>query len=585
MRRQNFNAVEVFQDKMERVGDDNVTLYLVVDCIYHQTLVRPLLATMSTSALVQHTAALFVGELRKFLEGWAELGWRGLMQFTVVMKHQYTSVLFLGGEAPRVVDVVVQSVVPVVGSGFSGWYFCSIGGRVVSCGGSSLAMMLPSMGVLYLREGGPRRPLVRAFGFLGGGSSGDCLRSVPSSAAVGSWGLGQVYSLGGDAVMAYRLFSLPTYHGKSAPARGSGSRSRDKNVRPWRVNYAHVPRGHSSHAVQTDASSEGLAMEERLTRQVFDGPRGQVTIDDLSDDVLLEIFDFDLDDKDPNEPCSIDKWHPLVHMCRWWRSVVFSSPRRLDLRLLCTGDRSVGAMLDIWPALPIAIVYDRRSGEMVLKNIIAALEHPDRVFHINIYNFHFPGTWEALTGAMQVPFPELTYLRLQSVYPYEAALPAGSAPRLQTLKLNYVPFSVVRDLLLSAGDLVDLSLCKVDLSEYASPKSIVACLSPFRRLESLHLEIAGCPNRQSLPPQARAILPVLTKFSFEGVNMYLEDFVARIDAPLLSQLNVSMKLVSHHVFDISRLRQFIGRARRLEPFRAASASDKFASLDKLSSLA
>ncbi|KAI0285561.1 hypothetical protein BC826DRAFT_1051916 [Russula brevipes] len=115
---------------------------------------------------------------------------------------------------------------------------------------------------------------------------------------------------------------------------------------------------------------------------------GQATIDDLSDDVILEIFGFYLDDKGPNEPCSIDKWHTLVHVCRWWRSVVFSLPRRLDLRLLCTGDRSVGAMLDIWPALPIAIDYydDWRSKEMVLKNIIAALEHPDRVCHISIYN-------------------------------------------------------------------------------------------------------------------------------------------------------------------------------------------------------
>jgi hypothetical protein len=135
---------------------------------------------------------------------------------------------------------------------------------------------------------------------------------------------------------------------------------------------------HTREVVQTDGSSEGLAMEERLThrQEVFDGPRGlcrfsvkmsamasdyfcvdQTTIDDLPDDVLLEIFDSYLDDKDPNDIYSADQWHTLVHMCQRWRSVVFASPRRLDLRLLCTGHRSVRSMLDIWPTLPIQIEY------------------------------------------------------------------------------------------------------------------------------------------------------------------------------------------------------------------------------------
>jgi hypothetical protein len=73
----------------------------------------------------------------------------------------------------------------------------------------------------------------------------------------------------------------------------------------------------------------------------------QATIDDLPGDALLETFHFYLDDKDPNDIYSADQWHTLVHVCQRWRSVVFASPRRLDLRLLCSGDRSVRAMLDI----------------------------------------------------------------------------------------------------------------------------------------------------------------------------------------------------------------------------------------------
>src|SRR5579863_7048677 len=78
---------------------------------------------------------------------------------------------------------------------------------------------------------------------------------------------------------------------------------------------------------------------------------GYVTIDELPEDVLLEIFSFYVD-----EATRTEDWHTLVHVCRRWRDVVISSPRRLDLRLLCTTRRPVRARLDVWPAFPIVIV-------------------------------------------------------------------------------------------------------------------------------------------------------------------------------------------------------------------------------------
>ncbi|KAI0292173.1 hypothetical protein BC826DRAFT_1020443 [Russula brevipes] len=116
---------------------------------------------------------------------------------------------------------------------------------------------------------------------------------------------------------------------------------------------------------------------------------GQATIDKLPDDVLLEIFDFYLDNKNLHERRNVDKWHTLVHVCKKWRNVVFASPRRLDLRLLCKNTRPVRAMLDIWPALPIHIEgIWRKRWETGLDNIVAALEHPDRVRSIGL--FHVP---------------------------------------------------------------------------------------------------------------------------------------------------------------------------------------------------
>jgi hypothetical protein len=61
----------------------------------------------------------------------------------------------------------------------------------------------------------------------------------------------------------------------------------------------------------------------------------------LPDDVLLEIFAF-YADEDMNEDFErVEEWKTLAHVCRRWRSVAFQSPRRLNLRLLCTPDSRI----------------------------------------------------------------------------------------------------------------------------------------------------------------------------------------------------------------------------------------------------
>ena len=63
------------------IHTDPPDILLVVDCIYHPTLVHPLLTTMTSLTAPGHTLALVVAELRAedalrdFLEGWIELGW------------------------------------------------------------------------------------------------------------------------------------------------------------------------------------------------------------------------------------------------------------------------------------------------------------------------------------------------------------------------------------------------------------------------------------------------------------------------------------------------------------------------------
>ncbi|KAI0298210.1 hypothetical protein BC826DRAFT_119768 [Russula brevipes] len=267
---------------------------------------------------------------------------------------------------------------------------------------------------------------------------------------------------------------------------------------------------------------------------------GHATIDKLTDDELLEIFNFySEEDDDEDEDEEIDKWHTLVHVCQRWRNIVFASPHRLNLQLLCTNNKPVRAMLDIWPVLPLVIKYTRANTSQMqdADNFIAALEHHDRVRGILLDHVPTP-VWETLAAEMQVPFPELTTLFLWSEDRSVPVLPdsflGGYTPRLKTLSLLGIPFPAMGNLLLSASDLVHLDLSRLPHSGYISPETMVARLSSLNRLKSLTLGFQSPrsrPDQPSPPPQTRVVLPALIRLQFKGMIDYSEDFLARIDPP------------------------------------------------------
>src|SRR5229473_4140722 len=138
---------------------------------------------------------------------------------------------------------------------------------------------------------------------------------------------------------------------------------------------------------------------------------GRVTIDVLPDVALLEIFDCYMNKvrEEDGDDVEAQAWHTLVHVCRKWRSIVFGSPLRLNLQLHCTEYTPVREMLAIWPPLPIII---RRDGEAWdIDNIVAALEHNDRVCEINLM---YISSWELeeVLAPMQKPYPALTDLTI-----------------------------------------------------------------------------------------------------------------------------------------------------------------------------
>jgi hypothetical protein len=314
----------------------------------------------------------------------------------------------------------------------------------------------------------------------------------------------------------------------------------------------------------------------------------RVTINKLPDNVLLDIFvnfgdmarwrvdyysavDGERHSKDE------DGWRTLVQVCKRWRSVVFASPHRLDLRLFCTNTRPVEKLLDIWPPLPISILASHPAGKSPLRgvtNLTAALKQRNRVWGIWI-----DGVPNSLLkdSVVMKPFPALSSLLLSSNDEKAPVLPdsflGGSAPRLRTIWLRGIPFPGIGKLLLSTTNLVLLFLRDIPHSGYITPEAMVVGLSTLTRLEELRLQFR-CPrslaDRESRHPPSltRIVLPSLTRLWFKGDSEYLEDIMSRVDAPLLDSVNIMF--FNQLLFDTPQLRHVIGRIGNFKALDRAS---------------
>jgi hypothetical protein len=232
-------------------------------------------------------------------------------------------------------------------------------------------------------------------------------------------------------------------------------------------------------------------------------------------------------------------------------------------------------MLDVWPPLLIQIQYYSVDPQ-VEDNLIAALEHPNRVRGIFLSSMSLP--LERLVAVMQEPFPAMDFLFLQ-IKGTVSALPivpntflGGSAPRLRSLTLDGIPFPTLPQLLLSSNDLVDLALDRIPQNGYISPEAMATCISASTRLTNLSIGFISPTSRpdpaiRHPPPLTRVVLPALTKFDFHGVSQYLEDLMARTDAPLLRAAHITF--FNQLIFDIQQLPRFIGHAPALMPFYTA----------------
>ena len=226
-------------------------------------------------------------------------------------------------------------------------------------------------------------------------------------------------------------------------------------------------------------------------------------------------------------------------------------------------------LLNIWPPFPISVRHDARDSDGETENTIAALKLRDRVSEISIsIDSQRRSVFERLTAEMLDSFPVLASLSLgyggdntpAPVLP--ASLLGGFAPSLQTIVLCGIAFPTLPTLLLSTAQLTSLQLWKTPNAGYIPPEAMATCLAELPNLEDLRI---GFPSHHENPSPSfptRFRLPSLTSFHFEGASEYLENLLARINAPILQTLSITFRDIILH---IPQLYHFLSCAERPEP--------------------
>jgi hypothetical protein len=298
--------------------------------------------------------------------------------------------------------------------------------------------------------------------------------------------------------------------------------------------------------------------------------------------VLLSIFDwyrlYNTTSDSEDQGWNLERWwYKPIHVCRKWRYLILTSPTRLDLHLVCTYGIPVGAMLSHSPPLPLIIYYPAIPGKISAadeKSAMFALKQHERVrrIHVDVPTAVLCNLFKAMD--CELPMLERLSLYLSTESREGLELPGKlRAPLLRHLTLSNISLPINSQLLRQAEGLIGLQLWNVPASSEFDPAHLVAQLVGMSHLEILTVQFhTPIPERRfESPAQPTPItLPSLKVLAFLGDSAYLEGILSRINAPLLSTLNV--EFFNQLTFNLSHLLQFV---RRTGEFRFRSVEMHF----------
>ena len=291
----------------------------------------------------------------------------------------------------------------------------------------------------------------------------------------------------------------------------------------------------------------------------------------LDDDSLLQIFNYYRQEQEVDWNFRL-AWRTIAHVCRRWRHLVYDTSSHLGVCLLLTHDSPSLDTLSHLPPLPLAIDYSDRTWTITQRdedNIRFGLLQHRRVRRVAL---------SAPTSSLRFwlepmnnLFPRLTDLSLLSTTTEEMGLvlpETFQAPDLRCLALQGIGLLKGFPSLSSMITLSTLSLTHIGSYSHSSPGHLVTLLQGLPHLEELSIGFASqiplpsSEGEQVLAPISIVTLPSLKRLTFWGVDVYLENLVARINTPRLERLNSN--LLFELAFTLVNLTKFILRTEGFE---------------------
>ena len=219
--------------------------------------------------------------------------------------------------------------------------------------------------------------------------------------------------------------------------------------------------------------------------------------------------------------------------------------------LLLTNESPSIATLSHLPPLPLVIDYsDIKTGTAARKNEDNINRGLQWHGHLRQVTIQAPSSsLRQWLERMDKPFPRLMDVSLSSTTTEEMNLTLPEtlqAPDLRRLSLHGIGLPIGYPLLPSMTALSRLSLTHIGASSYFSPGRLVTQLQGLPYLEKLSIGFAIpiplASNEQELisTPIPPVTLPNLRLLSFRGVSVYLDNFVAQINTPLLERLHLAI---------------------------------------------